>query len=81
MMFNNNLQEVLRRVAKYIAQGAAVAVSAYYLPKKVLKMEEIVAIALTASMVFAILDWLAPAVGQSARFGAGFGIGTGLVGF
>lgn len=81
MMFNNNIQEILKRVAKYIAEGAAVAVAAYYLPKKMLKIEEIVAIALTAAMVFAILDWLAPEIAPSARFGAGFATGTGLVGF
>ena len=81
MMFNNNLHEVLKRVAKYISLGSSVAIAAYYLPKKMLKMEEIVAIALTAAMVFAILDWLAPDIAPSARFGAGFGIGAGLVGF
>lgn len=80
MMYNQNLHEIMKRVAKYIAEGAAVAAAAYYLPRKMLKMEEIVAIALTAAMTFAILDWLAPDIAASARFGAGFGTGAGLVG-
>jgi hypothetical protein len=38
-------------------------------------------IALVATATFAILDIYAPSVGASARTGAGFGIGAGLVGF
>jgi ABC-type Co2+ transport system permease subunit len=44
-------------------------------------MEEIATLALTALAVFAILDIYAPSVGSSARTGAGFGLGAGLVGF
>jgi peptidoglycan/LPS O-acetylase OafA/YrhL len=59
----------------------AVTVVAYMLPGKVLKISEIGMIALTAMATFAILDTYAPSVGASARTGAGFGIGAGLVGF
>jgi hypothetical protein len=38
-------------------------------------------IALVGTATFAILDIYAPSVGSSARTGAGFGIGAGLVGF
>ena len=38
-------------------------------------------IALVALSTFAVLDIYAPSVGASARTGAGFGIGAGLVGF
>ena len=70
---------------KYAIEGLAVAIAAYFLPKymggKVLRMSEIGMIALVALATFAILDIYAPSVGASARTGAGFGIGAGLVGF
>ncbi len=70
---------------KYAIEGLAVAIAAYFLPKymggKALRMSEIGMIALVALATFAILDVYAPSVGSSARTGAGFGIGAGLVGF
>jgi hypothetical protein len=46
-----------------------------------MRFSEVAMIALTATATFAILDIYAPSVGSSARQGAGFGIGAGLVGF
>ena len=43
-------------------------------------VEEVVVIALTAAATFSIRDIFIPAMGTSARGGAGFGLGTGLVG-
>jgi hypothetical protein len=34
-----------------------------------------------AAVVFAVLDFLAPTIGVTARQGAGFGLGAKLVGF
>lgn len=81
-MFNLNLdvQEVTKRAIKYLVEGLAVAVAAFYIPKKKMNVEEIVMIAVTAAAAFAVLDQLAPSVGASARHGAGFGIGASLVG-
>ena len=44
-------------------------------------VEEIAIIALMAAATFSILDTFVPSMGQSARTGAGFGIGANLVGF
>jgi len=74
-----DLQEVVKRAVKYLIEGAAVAVAAYYIPKKQMNIEEIVMIAITAAATFALLDMYAPSVGATARQGAGFGIGAGLV--
>jgi ABC-type Co2+ transport system permease subunit len=74
-------EHMVKRAVKYLIQGFAVAVAAFYIPKKMLKFDEIVAVAVTAAMTFAILDIFAPSVGSHARTGAGFGIGAGLVGF
>lgn len=73
--------DLFSRLVKYALEGLAVAVAAYYLPGKVMKLSEILMISLTALATFAILDVYAPSVGPSARTGAGFGIGAGLVGF
>ena len=75
------MSDVLTRLVKYSLEGLAVAVAAYLLPGKVLKLSEIAMIALVALSTFAVLDIYAPSVGASARTGAGFGIGAGLVGF
>lgn len=76
-----DLGDLVMRVVKYALEGLAVAVAAYMLPGKVLRLSEIGSIALVALATFAILDIYAPSVGASARTGAGFGIGANLVGF
>tara|TARA_B000000557_G_C20795445_1_gene453035 strand:- start:1494 stop:1748 length:255 start_codon:yes stop_codon:yes gene_type:complete len=76
-----DLSEVARRALKYIVEGGAVALAAYYIPKKNPKLEEVLLIALTAAATFAILDMYVPSIGSSARTGAGLGIGANLVGF
>ena len=73
--------DLVSRVVKYAFEGLAVAIAAYLLPGKGLKMSEIGMIALVAMATFALLDVYAPSVGASARTGAGFGIGAHLVGF
>jgi hypothetical protein len=76
-----DVSDVVSRLVKYALEGLAVAVAAYLLPGKVLKLSEIGMIALVALATFAVLDIYAPSVGASARTGAGFGIGANLVGF
>lgn len=76
-----DLVDIVSRLVKYALEGLAVAVAAYLLPGKVLKLSEIGMIALVALATFAILDIYAPSVGASTRTGAGFGIGANLVGF
>lgn len=75
-----DLNELVKRAIKYIIEGLVVALAAFAIPKKQLNVEEIVIIALTAAATFSILDVFIPAMGVSARGGAGFGIGANLVG-
>ncbi len=75
-----NFVNVIQRAIKYLVEGLAVAVAAYYIPAKKMNLQEIAVIALTAAASLAILDLLAPAVGVGARHGAGFGIGASMVG-
>jgi hypothetical protein len=76
-----DMGDLVMRVVKYLLEGIAVAVAAFVLPGKTLKVGEVGMIALVATATFAILDIYAPSVGSSARTGAGFGIGANLVGF
>lgn len=74
--------EILLRLFKYVLEGTIVAIAAYFIPGRgKLDLEEILIIALVAAATFAILDLFAPSIGQSARMGAGFGVGAQLVGW
>lgn len=73
--------ELLRRAIKYLVEGLLVAIAAFAIPQKTLRLDEIALIALTAAATFSILDTYIPSMGVSARTGAGFGIGANLVGF
>lgn len=76
-----NVGELVKRIVKYLVEGLMVAIAAYAIPKRSLNVEEIILIALTAAATFSILDTYVPAMGGSARNGAGFGIGANLVRF
>ena len=73
--------DLIKRLVKYALEGLAVAVACYLLPGKKMRADEIGTIALTALAVFAILDIYAPSVGSSSRTGAGFAIGSSIVGW
>jgi hypothetical protein len=81
LMPSLDVSDLVARAIKYAFEGLAVAIAAYLLPGKSLRMSEIGQIALVAMATFAVLDVYAPSVGSSARTGAGFGIGAHLVGF
>lgn len=70
------LKNVTTRALKYLIEGLAVALAAYYIPKRKMRLDEIVTIAITAAAIFAVLDVLAPSVGKAARTGMGLGIGV-----
>lgn len=72
---------ILQLALKYILEGTAIAIAAYYIPKRIMSWKEIGMIALTGSVTFLLLDIFAPQVGSGARRGAGFGIGAPMVGY
>ena len=78
---NFNLQEVLKRLIKYLVEGLIVAVACVAIPQKSLKLDEIIMLGFVAAATFSILDTFIPTMGQSARQGAGLGIGFGISGF
>lgn len=68
-------------IVKTILEGLAVAIAAFFIPRRQMKIENIIAIALSAAAVFLILDQFSPEIGVGARQGAGFGIGLNQVGW
>ena len=76
-----DFSELFKRFIKYIIEGLCVALVAYAIPSRTLKLDEIALISLVAAATFAILDVYVPSLAVSARTGAGFGIGANLVGF
>jgi ABC-type Co2+ transport system permease subunit len=78
---NFNLQEIFKRVVKYLVEGLIVAIACFAIPQKSLKLDEIALLGLVAAATFSILDTFIPTMGQTARTGAGFGIGANLVKF
>ena len=76
-----DLDEFLRRALKYIVEGLMVAIAAFVIPAKRLRLDECLLIALTAAATFSILDTYLPGMAVTARSGAGFGIGANLVQF
>ena len=76
-----DVREVVTRMLKYFVEGLVVAVAAYVMPGKVMKVVDVVCIGLVAAATFSLLDLFAPSVASSARLGSGAGIGAGLVGF
>lgn len=77
---NLDYKELLKRLIKYILEGLAVAVVAYYFTRGKLDGKEILILGITAAAVFAILDVFSPAVSFGVRFGTGFGIGQTIFG-
>ncbi len=76
-----DLGELVKRAIKYLVEGLMVALAAFAIPKRSLRLDEVALIALTAAATFSILDTYVPSMGVSARSGAGLGIGANLVGF
>ena len=80
-MYRVSTREVLKRLVKYLIEGIVVALAAFAIPYKKITIEEALWLAFVAAMTFSVLDLFAPSIGVTARQGAGFGIGAGLVHF
>jgi hypothetical protein len=76
-----DLGELVKRALKYFVEGLIVALAAFVIPSRRLRLDECALIALTAAATFSILDTYLPSLAVSARSGAGFGIGANLVNF
>ena len=78
-MFAYDYKEIAKKVIKYLLEGIAVALVAYYFMSDKLGAKDIFVLGVSAAAAFAILDQFSPTVAMGARFGAGFGIGQGII--
>lgn len=86
---NTNLNEMFKRLVKYLTEGLAVGIVGMILVMNGKnknnnvndQINYVVIMAVTAAAVFAVLDMWAPSISGSARQGAGFGLGARMVGF
>ena len=69
----------INHLIKYLVEGIAVAIAAYFIPQRKTKITEVLIIGILAASTFIILDLFAEDVGKGSRFGSGFGIGYNLV--
>lgn len=80
-----DIKTILQKLFKYLLEGLAVGIAAFYIPRinksNSLTNEEILTISVTAAAILALLDVFAPSIGKSFRLGSGFGIGGNLVHF
>jgi len=53
---NFDMVELFKRAVKYLVEGLLVAIAAYAIPQKSLKLDEIALIALTAAATFSIFS-------------------------
>lgn len=79
--FSVDGKEIVVRIIKYVLEGAMVAIAVALIPKQKPSLEEVLTVALIAAATFSLLDMFAPSIGQSARMGAGLGVGFGLAQF
>jgi hypothetical protein len=80
-----DIKTILQKLFKYLLEGLAVGIAAFYIPRinkgAGMTNEEILTISVTAAAILALLDVFAPSIGKSFRLGSGFGIGGNLVQF
>lgn len=80
-----NKSDTVQIASRYILQGLAIALAAYYIPlmyKTSLRkptFQEIFLISITAAFTMFLLDQFIEPVGLGAKLGAGFTIGQKLV--
>lgn len=79
-MFSYDYKEIAKKIIKYILEGVAIALVAYYFMSNKLSVKDIFILGVSAAASFAILDQFSPTVALGARFGAGLGIGQSIVG-
>jgi ABC-type Co2+ transport system permease subunit len=76
-----DINELIKRLIKYLIEGLMVAIAAFAIPKRSLNIEDIVILGLVSAATFSILDTYVPSMGVSAKQAAAMGVGFNLVKF
>lgn len=67
---------IVAKIVKYLVEGLAVALAAYYIPRRKLNLVEVAAIGISAAAIFAVIDVLGPNLSDPVKTGMGLGIGV-----
>ena len=73
------ISKIMFNVIKYALEGSAIAIAASIVSKGKLSVLKTVTLAVTASLIFLILDMYAPIIGHGTRHGTGFGLGFSMI--
>lgn len=68
----------INNLTKYLLEGLIVALAAFYIPHKIIKLNEILIIASIAASVFAVLDSFIHVISNNALNSASFDIDEGF---
>lgn len=74
-----DFSEIFLRLLKYLIEGLIVGLVALFLFKKA-SWREVSILGITAAVIFLLLDTYSPSIGSAARWGAGLGIGSQIIG-
>ena len=70
---------MLKIIFVYLIEALAIAVAAYYIPRRVMAMSDILKIAVTGAIVHLLLDLYSLVVSSGMRFGTGMSIGKNMI--
>ena len=70
---------MLNVIVVYLIEALAIAIAAYYIPRRVMSLMDILKIALTGAMVHLLLDLYSPLVASGLRFGSGMSMGKNMI--
>lgn len=70
---------MLKILFVYLIEALAIAIAAYYIPKKVISIVDILKIAATGAIVHLLLDLYSPLVSSGLRFGTGMSLGNNMI--
>ena len=70
---------MLNVIFVYLIEAFAIALAAYYIPKRILNIGEILKIAITGAITHLLLDLYSPLVSTGLRVGTGMTMGKNMV--
>lgn len=77
---DNYLSDMYKNLFNYAIEGLSVGIIAYFIFKQKLSGTDLLVLIITATVTFALIDFLSPKLGNHVRQGAGFGLGATMTG-
>lgn len=70
---------MLNIIIVYLIEAIAIAIAAYYIPRRIMSPVDILKIAATGAIVHLLLDLYSPLTATGLRFGTGMSIGKNMI--